>query len=203
MKINKNIVFSIFFFILFLFILIFVVTGNSRWFDSFIYQALHSFRSDVLDQYFIFITKLANTMVIVIVVLLFLCIMRNRYGLYLLASAVDGVIITTLVKVLVRRIRPDELRLITQGGYSFPSGHSMMSMCVYGYLLYLVITKLKNRYLKILVSIILILVILSIGVSRIYVGVHYASDVVSGYCLGLAYLFFLIYVINKVNVHGG
>ena len=203
MKINKKLLLSIFFFVLFLIFLILVLLGKSEGFDNFIYQSVSFFRCSFLDNYFIFITKFANALIIVFVVLIFLLITRNRYGVFLLVSSIDAVIMTTLIKVVVKRVRPEELRLISQGGYSFPSGHSMMSICVYGYLLYLAIKHIKNKIIKILVSSILFLVILSIGVSRIYVGVHFASDVLAGFSLGISYLCLLIYVLEKYEVQGG
>ena len=74
-----------------------------------------------------------------------------------------------------------ERRLVTQGGFSYPSGHTMVSLCLYGVLIYFVITKVKNKALKILLATILTIMILLIGISRIYVGVHYPSDVLGGF----------------------
>ena len=104
---------------------------------------------------------------------------------------------------MIGRNRPNVLKLIEQGGYSFPSGHTMFSVCIYGYLFYLAITKIKNKILRYSVSSLLLLVILSIGVSRIYVGVHFASDVLAGYLLGCCYLLFLIEVEEKFYLKRG
>ena len=111
-------------------------------------------------------------------------------------------IITLLInqglKYIIQRPRPPiEERLITQDGYSYPSGHSMMAMCLYGVLIYLVNTKLKNKKLKIFLTIFLSIVILFIGISRIYVRVHYPSDVLWAYLLTLLILIINITVINN------
>lgn len=189
---NKRILLSFFLGILFFIVMILVLLGKIGYFDQMVYNAIISFRSDFFDFYFINITKLANTSTIVLVVLLFVIIFRNRYSLFLVISSLDSLLLTSVFKYFIQRDRPSGLKLIAQDGYSFPSGHTMISVCVYGYLLYLVMTKIKNKIVKYCVSILLILVILSIGVSRIYVGVHFASDVLAGYLLSICYLLLLI-----------
>lgn len=196
---KKNILLALLFLILFVLVMILVVLGKTTVLDKLIYDNIIAFRNPFLDGYFINITKLGNTTVVFGIVLLFILIVRNRYGLFLACSSIDTVLLNLIVKYSIKRPRPTELRLITQGGYSFPSGHAMISVGVYGYLLYLAITKIKNKVLKYFVSIVLFMVILSIGISRIYVGVHYASDVIAGYLLALCYLIFFIEVQRKVN----
>ena len=188
---NKNIILSILFGFLFLLVLIFVVLGKTTNFDQGVYDIIISLRSSFFDIYFTGITKFGNTIMVVLVVSMFILVTRNRY------------VLNTIVKLAVQRQRPQGLRLIAQGGYSFPSGHAMMSICVYGYLLYLAITKIKNKILKYSVSVFLFLVILSIGVSRIYVGVHFASDVLGGYLLSLCYLFLFIEITKKIHFERG
>lgn len=200
---NKNILLSIVFGLLFVVILILVVFSKTTNFDQVIYDIIISLRSPFFDTFFTTITKFGNTIMIVLIVSMFILMTRNRYGVFLAICAVDSVILNTLVKLAVTRERPQGLRLISQGGYSFPSGHAMISVCVYGYLLYLAITKIKNKVLKYGVSILLFLVILSIGISRIYVGVHYASDVLAGYFLALCYLFLFIEISKKYILRKG
>ena len=86
-------------------------------------------------------------------------------------------------------------------GYSFPSGHSMASMAFYGLIIYFVIRFVKNRALKIFLSIMLSLLIILIGMSRIYLGVHYPSDVFAGFVFTVAYLIFYITIILKPIVN--
>ncbi len=177
--------------------------GKTEWFDKTIYDMVISLRCDFLDTYFTTITKLGNTEVVVIVILVAMLLFHNRYGLFLAVSGLDCTIINYFVKICIRRDRPDGLRLITQGGYSFPSGHAMISICVYGYLMYYVFHHIKNKVLKYSVSFLLFVVILSIGVSRIYVGVHFASDVLAGYLLALSYLLLLFYVMERFYIKRG
>lgn len=98
-------------------------------------------------------------------------------------SAIDQ-----LLKVLVRRPRPQGFRLVEAPGLSFPSGHSMAAMAFYGYGIWLVQSSACGISLSVLVNMALVCVILTIGVSRIYLGVHYASDVLGGFCLAFVWL---------------
>ena len=97
----------------------------------------------------------------------------------------------------MQRPRPTEFRLIEETGYSFPSGHSMISLAFYGYLIYLIYKYINNKHLKRILIIILSTLICIIGVSRIYLGVHYTSDVLGGFLISIAYLIIYIELINK------
>lgn len=186
----------------FISILLLVICQKTAFFDDAIYQGIQSFRTGFLDAFFIFITQLGNMTPIIIVVLVVAFLFHNRYSLFLMISAVDSILMNVLVKHCIKRPRPDEIRLIEQGGYSFPSGHAMISVCVYGYLLYLAYTYIPNKILKYGVSILLLLVILCIGISRIYLGVHYATDVLAGYLLATIYVILLVEVTENMRFRG-
>ncbi len=106
-----------------------------------------------------------------------------------------------LLKFIIQRPRPVGYRIVEEKGFSFPSGHSMASTAFYGFLIYLVYKKVKNKYLKIGLIIFLTFLIFSIGVSRIYLGVHYTSDVLAGFCISISYLIIFTsyakYYLNK------
>lgn len=99
------------------------------------------------------------------------------------ASAIDQ-----CLKVLVRRPRPQGFRLVEAPGLSFPSGHSMAAVAFYGYGIWLVQSGVCGISPGVVVDMTLACVILAIGVSRIYLGVHYASDVLGGFCLAFVWL---------------
>lgn len=169
--------------------------------DEAIYNFIIGLRCDFLDIYFKFITHFGDTIFIVGVVAGFLLFYRKRNGLFLAVSAVDSALLTLIFKHIFLRPRPEHLRLVEQGGYSFPSGHAMISVCVYGYLLYLVL-QIKNKILKYILIVLLSILIISIGISRIYVGVHYPTDVVAGYSLGIIEVILLTEVIHLYKIRG-
>ena len=188
--------------ILFVIISILVIFGFTNSIDMGFYNFLMNFRCEFLDNYFILITKCGDVSFICGLVLGVILILRNKYSLLYGCLAVDCALTNKIVKHIIRRDRPDVLKLIKQGGFSYPSGHSMISMCMYGCLIYVVLKKIKNKYLKWFLVFILSLLIVSVGLSRIYVGVHYLSDVVSGFILGLIILILYIELINKYFVRG-
>ena len=104
-------------------------------------------------------------------------------------SAIDQ-----LLKVLVRRPRPQGFRLVEAPGLSFPSGHSMAAMAFYGYGIWLVRCGMYGLPFGAAIEIALAFVILAVGVSRIYLGVHYTSDVLGGFCLSFAWLVLFVHL---------
>ncbi|MBR6163364.1 phosphatase PAP2 family protein [bacterium] len=112
------------------------------------------------------------------------------------ALITEGVYLSVLIlKEIIQRVRPDEIYMkVHKTSFSFPSGHSSVSMFFYLTLIYLINTSVKNKWAKIFIDAFLILWILSVGLSRIYLGVHYPSDVLGGYLVGIfAFLLFYLY----------
>ena len=186
------------FFLLFLVLTIMMLTNRVVELDDTIYNRLIYFRSENLDDLFKIITMLANTSTVIILTGFLVCFLKNKDRLSLLTVVISTAGINQLVKHIVRRARPDHFRLIVEKGYSFPSGHAMISIALYGYLIYFVYQNVKNKYLKAVLLSFLILLIIGIGCSRIYLGVHYPSDVLGGYCLAFM---ILILVIGYYNNH--
>ena len=196
---NKNIL-LISLIIFFIFITTLVIYNKISFIDSNVYNFLISFKNDSLTNFFRFVTKFSNVAFLVIFVLIVLLILRNKDAVFVIFNLIFLRLLNYAIKIIIKRDRPNILRLIKIGEYSFPSGHAMISMGVYGYLIYLIYKKIKNPYIKYLGIIILSLLIILIGISRIYLGVHYFSDVVAGYTLSLIYLIIFIRVRRKYNV---
>ena len=135
-------------------------------------------------------------MIILNVLLFIFIIVKKKYKLSIIVlSSISSVIFNNLVKIIVRRERPDYLRMVVEKSYSFPSGHTMISVLFFGSIIYLV-NKYNLKH-KRLITFSLSTFILLVGISRIYLGVHYLTDVVGGYLLGIVVLFFIIHILER------
>ena len=105
-------------------------------------------------------------------------------------------LLNQILKRIIQRPRPTGDRLIEEDGYSFPSGHSMISAAFYGFFIYLIFKNVKNKYLKWGSISLLSLLICLIGISRIYLGVHYTSDVMAGFVISISYLVIFTSIVN-------
>ena len=135
------------------------------------------------------ITKLGGPVFLIsISTIIFIVIQDKEIGLCIWANLGIATILNQMLKHIFQRPRPTEYMIINEAGYSFPSGHSMVSMAFYGYLIYLIHKNVKNKYLKWGLIVLLSILIILIGLSRIYLGVHYTSDVLAGFLVAISYL---------------
>lgn len=167
-------------------------------FDSTVYGLISGYISEGMTRFMIFITFWGSelgTSIITFLILFATFVWKRKkyisYGLLISVNIIVGVLLNYILKQLFHRPRPDLLKLVEIGGYSFPSGHSMASMIFYGFLVYLSIRYVKH-WSKYCIAGILGLLIIAIGISRIYLGVHYASDVLGGFIVGLGWLIVFI-----------
>ena len=174
-----------------------VLSYDSLVIDTKVYSfIINNIMNDGLTPILKAITELGGVAFTVLAgVLIFMFCKKNRW--FITIDLVGVTLVNQVIKHIIRRPRPNVLRLVEESGYSFPSGHSMVSMAFYGIIIYLVYKNVSNKYLKWILIILLSLLILSIGFSRIYVGVHYFTDVAGGFLLGLAYLIIYINIYNK------
>ena len=148
-----------------------------------------------------FITNFGGAIfLIALTIVLFILIKNKKIGASIFSNLVVITILNQLLKRILQRPRPTEFRIIEETGYSFPSGHSMVSMAFYGYLIYLIYRYVKNKYLKWGLIVLLSLLICTIGISRIYLGVHYTSDVLGGFLISISYLIIYISAANKLLI---
>jgi membrane-associated phospholipid phosphatase len=130
----------------------------------------------------------------------FLFIKRHQwYSIKVPVVSLTSLVLMELLKLTFHRDRPIMPLLAEARGYSFPSGHALMSMTFYGLIIYLIWDNVKKPVLKTVLTICLVTLILLIGISRIYLRVHYASDVLAGYSVGLGWLLLSITVLNKIE----
>jgi len=166
-------------------------------FDLRVINLFATLRHSSLNQQMLFITYLAKGEVITIGVLIFSTIFylhKNWRFLYtLLISVIGGEIFVWIIKNLVERPRPPlTSALVVESSYSFPSGHTFVAIAFYGLLTYFVVQSEKKKFIKVITFITSLLIIFLIGISRVYLGAHWPSDVFASFAVGAAWLSILI-----------
>lgn len=183
-----------------------VMVGKELYIDKLAYHFfIEKLRNDKLTTFMKLATKLSNpeVMVVIAIISIIICIKfikNKKLSLGIILNLVGITLINQMLKFIFKRERPTGYRLIEMSGYSFPSGHAMASLAFYGLLIYIIKRLVKNKYLKILLITINIAIIILIGVSRIYLGVHYLSDVLTGYSISIIYLLITTKLLNKYKV---
>ncbi|MBS4173166.1 phosphatase PAP2 family protein [Bacillus sp. FJAT-49736] len=160
-----------------------------RHFDLQIIHLVQSNISNRLTTIMLFITffgSVKGVALITFIACICLYITRHRLlAMYLAITVALGAgAFNQILKLIFKRARPDIQPIIEQSGYSFPSGHSMGSMILYGSLAFILYKVYNRLWAKIIGVIIGVFLVIIIGISRIYLGVHYPSDVVGGYLAG-------------------
>ncbi len=154
--------------------------------------------SDTMTPFARCITNFANMYWLIgMSVLLFIIIKNKKTSILFFINLVLSALTNFILKQIIQRPRPIEHRIIDEKGYSLPSGHSMVSMAFYGFLIFFIYKNIKNKYIKIALITLLSILIISIGISRIYLGVHYTSDVLAGFLVAISYLIIFIHAINN------
>lgn len=132
----------------------------------------------------------------------FLFIKKHKWhSIKIPAIALSSLGLMFLLKGLFDRQRPSVPLLFEAKGLSFPSGHALMSVTFYGLLIYMIFKSVKNPVLKWTLISLLVVLIMIIGSSRVYLRVHYATDVIAGYCIGFLWLVFTVWMLNKIEKH--
>lgn len=178
--------------LLFIILSILVIIGNTKALDDSIYQAIFSLRNNSWDKFFINITTLGNPVTVVLIVCIIELFLKKKDRILFPITIINTFLLNQIMKHIIVRPRPEHLRLVTEKGYSYPSGHAMISIALYGFLIYWVYHNIENKLIKRIIITLLTLLILGIGCSRIYVGVHYPSDIIGGYLLSSVILLSVI-----------
>lgn len=123
---------------------------------------------------------------------------KKETALATLLVALSSLGLMSLLKNLFQRIRPADPLVEGITNYSFPSGHALMSIAFYGLLIWIIHYYTANKWLRIGATGFLVMLIILIGFSRVYLRVHYPTDVIAGYCIGIAWLWFCIWLAKKI-----
>ncbi len=184
-------------------ILFFVIKYDSLSIDSYFYYVFHDkFESNFMTNFYKVYTYLGSFYGLMIIALIFLIVCKNKkLGIGLGLNLIIVGILNFLIKIIIRRPRPADINIITESGFSFPSGHAMMSIAFFGMIIYFIYKFITNKCLKSVLIIVMYIIILMLGTSRIYLGVHYFSDVLAGFLIGYVILSVNIYLFNILSEH--
>lgn len=167
-------------------------------FDDFVYNMISKLRCEPLTYFFRFMSFLCSTWFLIFITILIMVFAKNRKnGFFIGLNVLLCSLLNQSFKFIFARSRPVDINLIIENGYSFPSGHSMVSLAFYGFFIYIIVHKRMKKSKKIFYCSLLAILTLLIGISRIYLGVHYASDVLGGFALSMAYLIIYIKIFYK------
>lgn len=164
-----------------------VADQHTAKFDSFVRAGVHAYAAPPLTKMMFAVSFMGATGLIIaagIALTLFLHFRWRRAAVWLLVTLLGALILDVTLKLAFHRARPNPFFGPIPDTYSFPSGHSLFSFCFYGVLAGLLADRARSVSLRVVIWAIAALLVLAIGVSRIYLGVHYPSDVLAGYLVG-------------------
>ena len=163
--------------------------------DAFIWLVRY-YANPVLDKFMLFITDIGfgkGYAIIVGTTFAMLAYKKRWHDVSALAICLAGAgLLSVFLKNSFQRIRPDSFFLVQETSFSFPSGHALATMCFYGMLAFFLMREAKSWPVRLLIATLAVILSLIIGLSRIYLGVHYPTDVVAGYAVGFMWLLFCI-----------
>ena len=176
-------------------------------FDQAVFNALDPFVTARNNDFMMFITFLGTHEFLIpanlILLTYFLFIKKHKwYSIKIPAIALTSLLLMFLLKNAFGRERPLIPLLYEAAGLSFPSGHALMAVTFYGLLGYIVWQTVKNQVLKWLLLLFFLVLVILIGFSRIYLRVHYTSDVIAGYCMGFLWLISSIFIVQRIERYG-
>ncbi len=173
--------------------------------DESITQSIISYRNPGLTKFFIFMTEVGDIYGYLAVVTIYLLVSRlifKRWKYVLQTTLVLILAVTSnmMLKRFIDRARPGIEHMVSVETLSYPSGHAMSAMAFYGFLIYLSTKFRISKFLKTGIIILLSFIILSIGISRIYLGVHFPTDIAGGFIAGLIWVIFCILILNLLEI---
>lgn len=173
--------------------------------DKVVTEFIIGFRSDTLTRYFTFVTHLGDRHAYAMLTLLLATyyVLKHRQWKFVLQTTLVLLLASlsnVVLKKVINRARPSLEHLVTVNTLSYPSGHAMSAMAFYGFLIYLCVRYRMRQWVRIVFITVLALLILSIGMSRIYLGVHYPTDVAAGFIGGLIWVAFCAVVFNVFDL---
>lgn len=198
-KVKKEYYFISILLILFVLLTIVVVSGKTSFLDEGFFNNIIKFENNILTKILYVITNIGSTIGVVIVFIFLIGLFIKKKILsdfkYVLCNVGIGVILMQVLKHIIKRVRPS-WKWIVQAGFSYPSGHTISAILLYGTLILLVHKKINKGYKKPIILFLSSMIFL-ISISRIYFGVHYLTDVIASILLGFIILIISNMFMNK------
>lgn len=190
--------------IIFIFLAIEISTADGGvYFDQKIISSIHENINQGIMKFMMLISFIGSArFYFIIAPFLIWYLVRRKHWIELCALVIailGSVLLNHLLKISFGRIRPYEYFLVEQGGFSFPSGHSMNTLSFYGMAAYLYLRNKKLDARKVLIWLITIIFIGLMGFSRIYLGVHWPTDIIGGFSAGFIWLYICILGVEYVH----
>lgn len=168
--------------------------------DAFIWLVRY-YANPTLDKFMLFITDIGfgkGYGIIVAITFVLLAYKKRWHDFSALAVCLAGAgLLSVFLKNSFQRLRPDSFFLVQETSFSFPSGHAMATMCFYGMLAFFLMREAKSWPLRLLIAMLAVIMSLIVGLSRIYLGVHYPTDVAAGYAVGFMWLLICVSMLLK------
>lgn len=176
--------------IIFILLWLGTITGVTDEIDNLIYKSVESIRSDFLTVVLIGITELGGVVGLFFILLITVIVLCKKNRVKEATAITLNLIISTFTYVILKNIFQRERPvtgniLIDEVGFSFPSGHTTNNVAFYFLAIYLVCINVKNKKVRNISCVILAIIPILIAFSRIYLRVHYPTDVIAGFCLGI------------------
>lgn len=179
-------------------IMVLIKNGGIVEFDDGVYNLVTRNTNSFLDNMYKVFTFLASTLFVVSSCVALLVFMKNKkIAGTIFGSVAISTIVNNVIKLIFRRPRPEVRRLVVEKSFSFPSGHTMAAVTLYGILIFFVMRSKMNKKARIAISIVLGLLPICVAISRIYLGAHFASDVTGAAITSTALLLVETYFISK------
>lgn len=178
---------------------------NIEQFDESVTDYVTSFRTPGTNSFFQFVTDLGDfyaylTFTIIAGLFFFYKLKNKKFVLQLVGVVILSFLVNLALKEFFDRARPTLEHMVVVKTLSYPSGHAMSAMSYYGFLIYLIFHIKMNRWLRGFLTVLFAALIFFIGLSRIYLGVHYPSDVVGGFIGGLIWIAFCVVLFNIIDL---
>lgn len=200
---KKNLTITIMAIILFVILAIAIEADYLTRFESWVYSESIEHMSPNLTTILIIITNIGGPIGVAAISLIIFLVpkLRNKIAIPVSITICSSFAIDVILKNIFARERPNILRLISETSYSFPSGHAMVNMALYSMLIIYAYKLIKKSEIKWGAIAFMTVLVVLIGFTRIYLGVHYAGDIIGGWLLGFAVTMIVYMAMKKTTIN--